>query len=237
MNENNPQNFTTVSAEASGGSSKNKKLLLVVGAAAVAIILAIVGFFLWQMQSVSPVQQAPPTPAPSPQPQAINNQQSAIDTSNWQTYRNDEFGFEMKFPENIWCKTTPSANIEDQLRINKDWATVMACEDLEWAFELEEDGPSYIPALFVNIIKSNLSPQEWIDENHAPDEKRIIKKLTINGEEVLQFDESFPDKLLRDSYFWKEPDTIFVITAYSTNLGTFSLELYDQILSTFRFVE
>ncbi len=38
------------------------------------------------------VVQTPPPPAPSPQPESV-------DTSNWHTYRSDEFGFEFQYPK------------------------------------------------------------------------------------------------------------------------------------------
>jgi len=36
---------------------------------------------------------------------AMDEQSKAADTSNWQTYRNDEFGFEVKYPKS-WSNTT-----------------------------------------------------------------------------------------------------------------------------------
>jgi len=65
------------------------KTLVIV--AVIAVVVS-VGAILLLKTIQAPVAQTPP-PVPSPQPQTL-------DTSNWQTYRNDEFGFEMKYPSN-----------------------------------------------------------------------------------------------------------------------------------------
>jgi len=66
---------------------------LIIGIVVVVVgALALGGFLLWQMQSASPVPEQQ-TPPPAPQPQTL-------DTSAWQTYRNEEFGFQLNYPEN-----------------------------------------------------------------------------------------------------------------------------------------
>jgi len=65
-------------------------------AAIIVIVLTVGGILLLKTlqpaPSSTPIAQQTLPPTPSPQPQAL-------DTSNWQTYRNDEFGFELKYPE------------------------------------------------------------------------------------------------------------------------------------------
>ena len=63
------------------------KLFLLV--ALIAVVVSVGGILLLKAIQ-APVVQTPPL-APSPQPQTL-------DTSNWQTYHNDEYGFEIKYP-------------------------------------------------------------------------------------------------------------------------------------------
>ncbi len=69
------------------------KLFLIV--ALVAVVLSVGGILLSRIMEPTPspapvVQQTPP---PAPQPQVL-------DTSGWQTYRNEEFGFEFRYLNN-----------------------------------------------------------------------------------------------------------------------------------------
>ena len=63
------------------------KTLLVV--AVVAIVVSVGGILL--LRTIEPTPS--PMLAPASQPQT-----EVLDTSNWQTYRSDEFGFEVKYP-------------------------------------------------------------------------------------------------------------------------------------------
>jgi len=66
-----------------------KKIISVVLIIIAVAIVAIGGYFIYQYlkQILAP---------------AVNNQQSAADeTANWKTYRNEEFGFEFKYPEEV----------------------------------------------------------------------------------------------------------------------------------------
>ena len=80
----------------------NKRLYFIV--ALLAVVLTLGGILLLKtMESSLP-------PAPSPMPIAQQTppptpQQEVLDTSDWQTYRNEEFGFEVKYPKgwySVW---------------------------------------------------------------------------------------------------------------------------------------
>lgn len=75
----------------------NKKMIVVV---AIAVILAFgAGFWVWKNYQDVAQQEA------QNQEQQKNEQkkdeQEVMDTSDWKTYRNEEFGIEFKYPENL----------------------------------------------------------------------------------------------------------------------------------------
>jgi len=66
--------------------------------AVIAVILTASGIWLLKsMQPVQVIQTPPPAPTSTAQPQT-----EILDTSNWQTYRNDEFGFQFDYPDDEW---------------------------------------------------------------------------------------------------------------------------------------
>ncbi len=68
--------------------------------AIIAVVVSVGGILLLRTMepasSPAPVVQQTPPPAPQPQ---------VLDTSGWQTYRSDEFGFEVKYPSEWNAKT------------------------------------------------------------------------------------------------------------------------------------
>lgn len=69
-------------------SGKSKLIPIILGIAAVAIIA--IGAYLLGTKQSQPVVQNPVQTTPIPSP--------VDETANWKTYKNEEFGFEMKYP-------------------------------------------------------------------------------------------------------------------------------------------
>ncbi|MEK7510506.1 MAG: hypothetical protein AAB567_03070 [Patescibacteria group bacterium] len=197
----------------------------------ITVVLALVlgGVLIsWQMQPAAPMQQTPPPPVstPSPQPQAINNQQSTIDMSDWQTYRNDEFGFEFQYPkefaESQDCKARMSKVQKNVVDIgNRTDVSVVGSKGLN----LED----FVAADFILESLFDIHRSEQI----VGEEKAITISYRVEG--TGRFGTvtyvKHADKIYRFDYLAGVDCSV----AYATDMS--ELDVLNQILSTFRFVE
>ena len=162
-------------------------------------------------------------------------------TANWEIYRNEEYGFEIKYPQD-WRVEEEKGSFgymgfisfivnfkspQDPGPYNK-----LAIIDNKDRFELEE----YYAKLKEEVLKGKEADYQvyfpFVD--YVPK-----KKLTINDNYFYQF--MFPGVVA-------EKGTIFSYGKYIFDFGTFllkvgntdivhRLETYDQMLSTFKFLE
>jgi hypothetical protein len=155
------------------------------------------------------------------------------ETADWETYKNEEYNFEIKYPAGFFYK-------EEVGFIENEW----------------KERVGHYPFIGVDFIETSLTPQQWVEEEKIkrtsegmPEmyqwgiDKKIIK---IGTTEALQFRSSgvsgsnqntliqLSDNVLLNIYKhssgWGEDGT------YSTK-GVISDEIYNQMLSTFRFLE
>jgi len=173
-----------------------------------------------------------------------NQEQEEIDTSGWKTYRNEEHGFEFRYPLNCLAD-----NIKDPS------LTSYASSDfkgVERVYVLEVDNCNIRIEIYTN--PSNLSLDEWLDHytsnispvgvNLAPKISILLSKTkgyrglfgccmnypkgiilikgnkvyTITGQKSVHENQEEKDLWLSEN--WNSED-----------------DIYNQILSTFRFVD
>ena len=131
------------------------------------------------------------------------------ETADWKTYRNEEYGFEIKYPNNY--KVGPRKNL----------------------IELEPDDYNKYCLITIGQHSSfkNVLFTDWHQKNMAGNQDLLIKEENKN--QMLKTVEADGIQTLTNyTYFTNEKTAVYL----SCNKDKDN-SIYDQILSTFRFIE
>ncbi|HEX9722414.1 MAG TPA: hypothetical protein VGA53_04065 [Candidatus Paceibacterota bacterium] len=204
--------------------------------AAVSVVLTVAGIFLLQGVVRNQVSHTPPVP--SPQPQAINNQQLTIDTSTWQTYHNEEFGFEVKYPFDWGISGgTRISHIEGLAEFFTFRSNTKESRET-FVINVEFVGGN----LFESLDKLSSKEKATLGRDNQTFEK--IEDLTIGGLPAIKY--SVVGTTLvspgegENRVLLKKGNTLFDFVFSSSRTSEViknNERLFDRILSTFRFVE
>ncbi len=147
---------------------------------------------------------------PEPTPQPITKVDQFADTNNWKTYRNEELGFEFKYPDEDWIVESDS----------KGSITIIKKEDLEYSYS----------GLNLTIVKED---PEFFFKKYA---LKITNKMRVEKIEWIWASAPNPNLNSEVRYFnfiyTRSDDNKLYIFSYITPRTE-----YEKILSTFKFTK
>lgn len=155
---------------------------------------------------------------------------TTVSISSWKTYRNASLGFELQHPSNFidWEEFGPSEKLPRTISFHKG---------TENSFSLE--------GLYITVSDATKTLDDYIDQTIKRNESSAINETSLDGQRAIEI--VYGDGKSMQLLF-TEPDTYrgprvyvslkngkFYYIEYHTD-GQESMEIFDQILSTFRFL-
>ena len=188
--------------------------------ALVAVVLSVSGIlaiqYIRELNQNRPIDIFVPEFFEQQRKQQIQNE-SLMNVADWQTYRNEEYGFELKYPANTACAL--QANTNESISFGRITVDVL------------EKGRLSLEDYVTNFLEErSKEPYGWIIESRSNRE--------INGQKGVGI-------VYRFGGLGRISEVIFIdgenkVFALSWSAGGFLCDesnLFPQILSTFRFVE
>ena len=165
------------------------------------------------------------------------------ETANWKIYRNEEYGFEIKYPLEIWPYDKEGVKLTfSPIEGIKDYVVVIQESHFAELKNTYSPFPFY-GGLGIKVIKSpQKDPVEELKEEMQAShlsEEYIAQKIqeVIIGKNISATKVDLSNNKFEGYNFYIKKEGDIIVISFDSPGKIYYLEMFDQILSTFRFLE